>query len=77
LVQHANRLAGMSAVPDRPLGVSLGLAIYDGASPEPLERIVARADAGMYQAKSLRRSGFVIAGDEVFDRNEVFDGDAA
>jgi diguanylate cyclase (GGDEF)-like protein/PAS domain S-box-containing protein len=71
LLKHASRLASLSAVPERPLGVSLGLAIYDGAAPEPLERIVARADANMYRAKSRRQSGFVIEGDEVFH------GDAA
>jgi diguanylate cyclase (GGDEF)-like protein/PAS domain S-box-containing protein len=71
LVRDASRLAALSVIPERPLGVSLGLAIYDGAAPEPLERMVARADAGMYQAKSRRRSGFVIAGDDVFE------GDAA
>ncbi len=70
LVQHASRLAGLSAMTEKPLGVSLGLAIYDGGAPVPLDRLVASADASMYQAKAQRRSCFVVA-------DTMCDGDAA
>jgi diguanylate cyclase (GGDEF)-like protein len=64
LLQHASRLAALSVVPDRPLGVSIGVAVYDGLAPVPLDRLVARADRAMYAAKSHHRSGYVIASPE-------------
>jgi diguanylate cyclase (GGDEF)-like protein/PAS domain S-box-containing protein len=61
LLAHAGRLTALSAVPEKPLGVSLGIAVYDGSAPDVLESLIARADAAMYQAKSRRRSGYQLA----------------
>jgi diguanylate cyclase (GGDEF)-like protein/PAS domain S-box-containing protein len=61
LVDHAARLTSLSAVPNKPLGVALGVTVYDGAAPEAIERVVARADAAMYLAKSRRGSAYEIA----------------
>jgi diguanylate cyclase (GGDEF)-like protein len=62
LLAHAGRLTALSAVPEKPLGVSIGIAVYDGSAPDTLEWLIARADAAMYQAKSRRRSGYELAG---------------
>jgi diguanylate cyclase (GGDEF)-like protein/PAS domain S-box-containing protein len=61
LLGHAGRLTALTAVPEKPLGVSLGIAVYDGGSPEVIERLIARADAAMYKAKARRRSGYELA----------------
>jgi diguanylate cyclase (GGDEF)-like protein len=61
LLNQMSRLEQLSAVPDKPLGVSIGMAIYDGARPVALDRLLAAADAAMYRAKARRRSGYEIA----------------
>jgi diguanylate cyclase (GGDEF)-like protein/PAS domain S-box-containing protein len=37
------------------IGMSVGVSIYDPEEPLPLEELLARADAAMYQQKQLRR----------------------
>jgi diguanylate cyclase (GGDEF)-like protein len=54
-------LAGLSGNPARPLGVSLGLAVYDPARPETPEALLARADAAMYRVKQHGKGSFAIA----------------
>jgi diguanylate cyclase (GGDEF)-like protein len=61
LLSHAGRLTALSAVPEKPLGVSLGIAVYDGAAPDMVESLIARADSAMYRAKARRRSGYELA----------------
>jgi diguanylate cyclase (GGDEF)-like protein/PAS domain S-box-containing protein len=59
------RLEQLSVVPGKPLGVSIGMAIYDGTAPVSLDRLLAAADAAMYKAKAHkaeRTSGYEIAG---------------
>lgn len=58
-------LAGLSGNPARPLGVSLGLAVYDPTRPEAPEALLARADAAMYRVKQQGKGSFAIA-----DRDE-------
>jgi GGDEF domain-containing protein len=51
-------------VPGKPLGVSIGMAIYDGTAPVSLDRLLAAADAAMYKAKARkadRTSAYEIA----------------
>jgi diguanylate cyclase (GGDEF)-like protein/PAS domain S-box-containing protein len=52
------RIAEYNAAPDREfaLAMSTGWAVYDPASPEPLDALLKRADAMMYRAKIRRRS---------------------
>jgi diguanylate cyclase (GGDEF)-like protein len=54
-------LAGLTGDPARPLGVSLGLAVYDPARPESPEALLARADAAMYRVKQNGKGSFAIA----------------
>jgi len=61
LIAACRPLAGLSHNPARPLGVSLGLAIYDPTRPEMPESLLARADAAMYRAKQQGKGAFVIA----------------
>jgi diguanylate cyclase (GGDEF)-like protein/PAS domain S-box-containing protein len=51
LLTAARALKGMSGAPDKPLAVSLGVAIYDPRGGEKREALIARADAAMYEAK--------------------------
>jgi diguanylate cyclase (GGDEF)-like protein/PAS domain S-box-containing protein len=44
-------LLPMSGDPDRPLALSIGIAVSDPARPESLDALVKRADAAMYAAK--------------------------
>jgi diguanylate cyclase (GGDEF)-like protein len=54
-------LAGLSGDPARPLGVSLGLAVYDPARPESPAALLARADGAMYRVKQHGKGSFAIA----------------
>jgi len=61
LIAACRPLAGLSRDAARPLGVSLGFAIYDPARPEAPESLLGRADAAMYRAKQQGKGAFVIA----------------
>lgn len=49
-------LAGRSVVPDGPLAVSLGCAVFDPAEPLDLDDLMAVADAAMYEDKLGRKA---------------------
>lgn len=49
------------ADPERPLGMSIGLAAFDPGSGETLERLIARADAAMYEIKRSGKNALAIA----------------
>ncbi|NQU57551.1 MAG: GGDEF domain-containing protein, partial [Rhodospirillales bacterium] len=46
---------------DHPLGVSIGIAVYDPNSGEDLESLVSRADAAMYEVKRAGKSGYHVS----------------
>lgn len=54
-------LRRFSGSTSQPLGLSIGIVIYDPAMPESLEHLVARADSLMYQVKRGGRGGFAVA----------------
>ena len=56
LVAACRPLARLSPDPARPLGISLGLAIYDPARAETPESLLVRADAALYKAKQRGRN---------------------
>jgi diguanylate cyclase (GGDEF)-like protein/PAS domain S-box-containing protein len=51
LIAAAAVLERYSGAPDRPLQMSLGVAVHEGPSVEGLEELVARADKAMYEVK--------------------------
>jgi diguanylate cyclase (GGDEF)-like protein len=61
LIAACQPLAGLSGNPARPLGVSLGVTVYDPARPETPEVLLARADAAMYRVKQQGKGSFAIA----------------
>ena len=61
LIAACKPLAGLSGDKVRPLGVSLGLAVYDLARTETPEALLARADAAMYRIKQQGKGRFAIA----------------
>ena len=61
ILEKSSSLGHYSGNPERPFGVSLGLALLDTLQPESLDELLARADSAMYAAKQ-GRSGFAIAG---------------
>lgn len=50
-----------TADPERPLGLSLGIAIHAPSSGESLDDLMLRADEAMYQVKNNGKAGFEIA----------------
>jgi len=47
--------------PERPLGMSIGLAAFEPTSGESLEALIARADAAMYEIKRGGKNALAIA----------------
>ncbi len=62
LLAAAARLNGHSADPERPLGLSIGLALFDPARPEDPKALIGRADAAMYAVKHGGKGGLETAG---------------
>ena len=46
---------------DHPLGVSIGVALYDPEKDENLDELLARADGAMYDVKKAGKGGFLVA----------------
>jgi len=61
LLEKSAALSSFSGAKDRPLGISVGIAVRDAASKEPLEQLVLRADQTMYQVKKHGKGSFGIA----------------
>ncbi len=62
LLESGNdKLVEFSGDPDKPLGLSIGLAFIDPEGQEPLEELMARADEAMYEAKHGGKGQYSIA----------------
>lgn len=61
LLSAASALAVHSGDRDRPLGISIGIALYDPVAGESIDDLMARADAAMYIAKRQGKGSFGIA----------------
>jgi diguanylate cyclase (GGDEF)-like protein/PAS domain S-box-containing protein len=66
LLKAAERLRGFSGDADHPLGISLGVALYDPRTGESLDALFRRADGAMYEAKRAGKHGLTLAAD--YDR---------
>ncbi len=54
-------MSGMSASRDKPLAISIGIAIYDPRSEETRDTLITRADSAMYQAKHTGKGRLALA----------------
>lgn len=61
LREAADFLRPLSAGPDKPLGVSVGVAVRPGNSGEEAQGLVDRGDQGMYMAKRKGKGHFALA----------------
>jgi diguanylate cyclase (GGDEF)-like protein/PAS domain S-box-containing protein len=64
IVARCRSLAHLSGDPARPVGASLGLAIFDPKTPETPEELILRADKAMYAVKHNGKGAFSVAGPE-------------
>jgi len=61
LILAAAGLTDFSGDPDRPLGLSIGIAVCDPRRQEPAEELIERADRAMYQVKRRGKGGVAMA----------------
>lgn len=61
LLTSSRTLRAFSGAPDRPLTLSIGMAVFDPATGETMDCLMERADAAMYRVKQDGKSGFHIA----------------
>lgn len=70
LLQSVTQLREYSGAADHPLGLSVGVAIFDPLVPESLESLMARADAAMYEVKHGGKQGVEVAAPKDADSND-------
>lgn len=61
LIEVSKAMREFSGDKDHPLGISLGIAMYDSENDESLDDLIARADAAMYEAKKAGKGGYKMA----------------
>ncbi|MBT6094755.1 MAG: diguanylate cyclase [Rhodospirillaceae bacterium] len=61
LIEVSQSMREFSGAEDRPLGISVGVAVFDPDLAEPLDELLARADAAMYSIKKAGKGGFHMA----------------
>ncbi|MCR4376849.1 MAG: diguanylate cyclase, partial [Rhodospirillales bacterium] len=61
LLRASKALQKLSGSPEKPLGISVGIAVYHPSSGETLEGLLARADAAMYTVKQKNKGDFFLA----------------
>ena len=62
LIKASQTLRKFSGDDDHPLGISVGVAIYDPEDNESLDSLMIRADAAMYEVKNSGKGGYHMAG---------------
>ncbi len=61
LLASSEALREFSGAEDRPLGISIGMAMFDPSSGETIEELMARADEAMYAVKHAGKGGISLA----------------
>ncbi|MFQ5785508.1 MAG: diguanylate cyclase [Alphaproteobacteria bacterium] len=61
LIGAGGGLAPYSGDPEKPLRVSVGVAVFDPGTSETLDDVIARADAAMYRAKKSGKDAYALA----------------
>ena len=61
LIESSKDLGKFSGHADHPLGLSIGVALYDPSHGEELSALLARADEAMYAVKKAGKGGFKMA----------------
>lgn len=61
LLDASKVLRDYSGSEERPLGISVGIAVYHPGTGEDLESLLARADAAMYDVKRKSKGGYCLA----------------
>ncbi len=61
LLKESQCLDEFSGGPDRPLGLSIGIAVYHPDSGEKVDDLLSRADGAMYEVKNGDKGGYKIA----------------
>ena len=61
LIKASERLRKFSGDAEHPLGISLGIALYDPATNESLESLIGRSDEAMYAIKRAGKGGYHVA----------------
>ena len=61
LIEKSRAMDQFSGDADHPLGISVGLALFDPDTGESLDDLVARADSAMYAIKNAGKGGYYMA----------------
>jgi len=61
LLRASETLRTYSGAEDRPLGISVGIAVYRPETKESLESLISRADEAMYAVKRKSKGGYFLA----------------
>jgi diguanylate cyclase (GGDEF)-like protein/PAS domain S-box-containing protein len=61
LLESSEELREFSGSEDKPLGISIGMAMFDPSNGETIEELMARADEAMYAAKRAGKGGICLA----------------
>lgn len=70
MLDSSKILRRFSGAPDRPLGISVGIAVRPRGARETLADMTLRADAAMYDIKHNGKAGYVIAPDSADSAEE-------
>ncbi len=61
MIKDSQALRKFSGDDDHPLGISVGVAIYDPEDNESLDSLMVRADTAMYEVKNTGKGGYHMA----------------